>query len=86
MQPAHHHFSELFDQLGLPSEPAAIDRFLQAHAPLPRGMDLPDAPFWSPSQATFLREAWLQDSDWAEPVDRLSAALRAKPRPASVLK
>lgn len=82
MQPDNHPLRALFAQLGLPSEPAAIDQFLDAHAPLTSGTDLPDAPFWSPSQATFLREALLQDSDWAEPVDRLNLALRRQSRPA----
>ena len=76
MEPAIHRFSELFAQLGLPTDPAAIRQFLTAHTPLPNGISLPDAPFWSFSQASFLREALLQDSDWAELADQLSEALR----------
>ncbi len=72
-----HRFSELFAQLGLASEPAAIQRFLVTHAPLPDGVALADAPFWSPAQASFLREALLEDADWAELADQLSEALRA---------
>ena len=40
------------------------------------GVRLPDASFWSPAQAAFLRDALAADSDWAEVVDALSAALR----------
>lgn len=78
MEPAIHRFSELFAQLGLPNDPAAIRQFLIDHAPLPNGIRLPDAPFWSPSQALFLKEALLQDSDWAELADQLSEALRGQ--------
>lgn len=77
MSSSVHRFSELFAQLGLASEPAAIQRFLVTHTLLPDGVALPDAPFWSPAQAGFLREALLEDSDWAELADQLSQALRA---------
>lgn len=60
MQPAHHRFHEMFAQLGLPNHPAAIRHFVREHAPLADGVHLPDAPFWSPSQARFLREAQVQ--------------------------
>jgi hypothetical protein len=76
MEHGFHPFHELFEQLGLPATPEEIRAFLQTHAPLPREVALPDAPFWTPSQAAFLREALLADSDWAEVADALSAALR----------
>jgi hypothetical protein len=72
-----HHFSDLFDQLGLPSDDAGIAQFLAAHSPLADTVRLPEAVFWSPAQAAFLREALLQDSDWAELADQLSEALRS---------
>lgn len=75
-----HHFNELFAQLGLPSDELGIQHFLAMHTPLAAGVNLPDAPFWTPAQATFLREAILQDSDWAELVDQLSSALRRPAR------
>ena len=37
---------------------------------------LAEAPFWSASQAAFLREEIGRDAEWAEVVDRLSLALR----------
>lgn len=70
-------FHELFAQLGLNSEDHHIQQFISAHSPLSDSIRLADAPFWSPTQASFLREALLQDSDWAEQVDQLNAALRA---------
>ena len=76
MEHAFHPFHELFEQLGLGSSADEIRAFLHAHAPLPRAVALPDAPFWTPSQAAFLREALMADSDWAEVVDALNAALR----------
>lgn len=72
----HHRFGELFSQLGLPSDAAAIDAFVAAHAPLPGELRLEDAPFWSPSQARLLREELCADADWAEVIDQLNALLR----------
>lgn len=71
-----HHFKDLFAQLGLPTDELGIEHFIASHAPLPDNLRLAEAPFWKPAQATFLREAILQDSDWVELVDQLSIALR----------
>jgi Protein of unknown function (DUF2789) len=71
-----HHFKDLFAQLGLPNDDAGIQHFIASHAPLPADFRLPEAPFWTPAQAAFLREAILQDSDWVDMVDQLSVALR----------
>ncbi len=77
MEHPFHSFSELFAQLGLGNSPEEIEDFLREHVPLPAGMVLSDAPFWSPAQAAFLREARDADSDWSEVVDALNVALRA---------
>ena len=77
MELSNHSMSDLFDQLGLPSEPAEIDRFIAQHRPLPEATRLPDASFWSPVQAQFLHEEWREDADWAELVDQLNLALRS---------
>ena len=71
-----HTLSTLFEQLGLANDDAAIDQFVIEHS-LPPEVSLADAPFWTPSQAMFLREALADDSDWAEIVDYLDARLRA---------
>lgn len=76
MESPIHPFSELFAQLGLPSDAQGIRQFLAQHGPLAPDVSLPDAACWTPSQATFLREALQQDSDWAEVVDQLNQALR----------
>lgn len=75
--PLHHHFTELFAQLGLPTDEPGIGQFLAAHRPLAANVALAEAPFWNPAQAAFLREEILEDADWAEVVDQLNAALRA---------
>ena len=77
MDTPSHSFHALFAQLGLPSDAPDIAHFLALNSPLPGNVLLPDAPFWSRAQATFLREALQQDADWAAPVDQLSQALRA---------
>ena len=71
-----HQFSELFAQLGLPADEQAIRQFIATHAPLRNDIDLADAPFWTGSQAAFLKEEKLEDADWAELVDQLNLALR----------
>lgn len=77
MEHPFHSFSELFKQLGLGSRHEEIESFLREHVPLPTGILLSDAPFWSPAQAAFLREARESDSDWSEVADALNVALRA---------
>ncbi|MFZ2293836.1 MAG: DUF2789 domain-containing protein [Polaromonas sp.] len=73
-----HRFSELFAQLGLPADAQSIGQFIATHAPLASDIDLPDAKFWTPAQAEFLKEEKLEDADWAELVDQLNLALRQK--------
>jgi len=76
MELSNHPFTELFDQLGLPSDEASIVAFIDANRPLPPGMTLPEAPFWTPAQVQFIRESIMADADWAEVVDQLNLALR----------
>ena len=72
-----HNLSNLFAQLGQPDDEAAIARFIEAYRPLPGGMKLHEAAFWTPSQASFLCEALLDDADWADAADELNIALHA---------
>jgi hypothetical protein len=74
MEHHHHAFSELFAQLGLPNSDTAIQKFCTEH-PLQKDIRLPDADFWTPAQAQFLRDAWRQDADWAEVIDQLNMTL-----------
>lgn len=74
-KPAHR-FTELFAQLGLPSDEQGIRGFIATHTPLAADLALPEAPFWTVAQAAFLREELLEDADWAEVVDQLNLALR----------
>ena len=71
-----HSMTKLFQQLGLPSSPTDIARFVEKHRPLPEGVMLADARFWNAAQAQFLREEISEDADWAEIVDQLSVMLR----------
>lgn len=76
MEKNFHSMTSLFKQLGLPSEPVDIQRFIEENRPVSIEIHLYDAPFWSPTQAAFLRESILIDADWAVIIDRLNAALR----------
>jgi hypothetical protein len=79
MNAPDHSFSELFAQLGLPSQDTEIRQFLQSHTPLAADIALPAAAFWTPAQAAFLREEILKDADWAVVIDQLNTSLRAPP-------
>ncbi len=76
METPMHTMNNLFAQLGLPSDTAAIERFIEAHRPLDDSVCLSDAVFWTPAQASFLREELLEDADWAEVIDELNMDLR----------
>ena len=77
METPMHTMNNLFAQLGLPSDAAEIERFIKVHSPLVESICLSEAAFWTPAQASFLREEILDDADWAEVIDELNTALRA---------
>jgi len=70
-----HTMDNLFAQLGLPDDPAAIDSFISSHRPLGRGIALYRAPFWSAAQRDFLKEEIIEDADWAGVIDELNVRL-----------
>ena len=70
-----HDMTALFAQLGLANDETSPHRFIRDH-PLDNQTLLPEAPFWTPSQAGFLRDALWNDSDWAEAIDQLDVMLR----------
>lgn len=71
--------SNLFAQLGEASDEAGIAQFIATHRTLSGDTHLHEAPFWSPSQASFLREAMALDGAWAPVVDELNARLHCPP-------
>lgn len=77
MDTPFHQFSDLFAQLGLPSNKTDILAFIAKHSPLQQDINLWEAPFWTPSQAAMLRDELDEDADWAHAVDQLNLALRA---------
>lgn len=74
METFPHDFKNLMRQLGL-TEEDAVHSFLAHHQHLPHDVLLENAPFWSASQAAFLREEMLNDSDWVEAIDQLNSML-----------
>lgn len=75
MEMQTHNLTALFSQLGLSTEPQAMQQFIRTHQIFSDTVELSDATFWSASQAAFLREALQLDSDWAEVVDELNSRL-----------
>ncbi|HEX7891272.1 MAG TPA: DUF2789 domain-containing protein [Ramlibacter sp.] len=76
MESSNHTLKDLFGQLGLPDSHGEIEGFISRHRPLAAGVRLADAPFWTPSQSSFLRDEIDEDADWAELVDQLNLRLR----------
>lgn len=71
-----HTINNLFAQLGLSSDPDDINAFIESHRPIGKGLAVSEAPFWTDSQAKFLRQQILHDADWAIVVDELNNRLR----------
>lgn len=74
MEAPVHDLSLLFEQLGLKSDSASINAFIANHM-LPEHMRVNEAPFWTPAQASMLKEALQVDADWALLVDQLNERL-----------
>lgn len=79
MQEPVHSMSALFAQLGLPSDEASIQSFVRTHSPLPRGIALQEAQFWTPAQRALLHNELRADADWAVVIDHLNVMLLDKP-------
>lgn len=76
MDRSAHNIMTLFAQLGLDNDQRSINNFIQSHQGLKGTTCLSEASFWSPSQASFIKEAINDDSDWSEVVDQLDTLLR----------
>ena len=74
METTNHNIYHLFEQLGLQSNDDAIAKFIHDHK-LKNHEALDQAAFWSSSQSAFLRESWINDSDWVGVIDQLNSAL-----------
>lgn len=70
-----HDLPALFAQLGLANDELSLHRFIHEHR-LGNQTLLPEADFWTQSQASFLRDALWDDSDWSEAIDQLDVLLR----------
>ncbi len=69
-----HSFRSLFVQLGLNSSNEAIAEFISSHK-LKGSERIDQADFWTPAQAEFFRESWLDDSDWVGVIEQLNTVL-----------
>jgi len=75
MDTSAHTLSNLFAQLGLPSDQAGMEDFIASHRPLGNGVALYRASFWTTSQRAFLKEEIIEDADWASVIDELNERL-----------
>ena len=66
--------SNLFLQLGLDADDAAIADFIRTHQ-LDAGLHIADAPYWSDGQRQFLAEQLKIDAKWSTIVDQLNESL-----------
>jgi hypothetical protein len=75
MDTSKHNLYTLFDQLGLPSDDASIERFAR-HYRLSEDQSIYQAEFWTPAQASFLKVAYQQDAEWSDALDQLNGLMR----------
>ena len=73
-----HTITLLFDQLGLNSSDAEINKFVTKNSPLSKDVELYKAKFWNSSQAICLKQMKEEDADWSDIVDQLDVMLRRK--------
>ena len=66
--------TNLFLQLGLDADEAAIAKFIKDHQ-LPTDIHMADAPYWNEAQRQFIREQLAADATWAIIVDQLNESL-----------
>ena len=74
MNTAEPRMSNLFLQLGLDAEDAAIADFIRTRQ-LPAEVHIADAPYWNEAQRQFLAEQIKADAAWAIVVDQLNESL-----------
>ncbi|NDV90645.1 DUF2789 family protein [Alteromonas sp. 345S023] len=65
----------LFAQLGLDDSEEGIQAFIDKHKGLNESEHIEEAPFWSERQSAFLKDALINDADWAVVIDELNVAL-----------
>ncbi|WP_273778425.1 MULTISPECIES: DUF2789 family protein [unclassified Acinetobacter] len=73
-------FELLFEQLGLPSDEASIEKFIQEHQ-LPAEVKLHCAEFWNAGQRDFLQSHWKEDDEWIVIIDQLNEQLHEDSMP-----
>lgn len=76
MDTSKHDLATFFQQLGLPDSPEEINTFIVTHQ-LPAGVPLGKANFWTPAQAAFIKQVYINDSDWVKVADDLATRLTA---------
>ncbi len=74
MEDVHHSLESLFAQLGLETDDNKIDQFIDTHQ-LAADVKVSEADFWSDAQASFLKEAIMEDGEQAPWVDELNTRL-----------
>ncbi|SBS26971.1 hypothetical protein MAQ5080_00687 [Marinomonas aquimarina] len=77
METQIHTINALFEQLGLDGSKRGIEQFVVDSSPIPSHVQIWDAPIWTESQASALKQMKAEDADWSEVVDQLDVMLRA---------
>ena len=68
--------ADLFESLGLPSDANNRAAFIDQHTPLDNTIRIEDAPFWTKSQSSLLRDALQEDGHLANAADQLNTSVR----------
>lgn len=74
MTDGERNINTLFDQMGMDSDDASIEAFIDANQ-LPQDVKLSDAAIWTDNQRKFLKEEYRADAGWIEIIDELNTRL-----------
>lgn len=80
MDLSNHNMTNLFNQLGLPSDEASIQQFIRDNSPIPADQPIYEASCFTDVQAAFLAQGLDEDSDWSEVIDTLHSAMSESPQ------
>lgn len=69
--------SALFHQLGLDSSRGGIEKLVVSMAPIPSNQALWEAPQWTDTQASMLRQLYENEGHWSYAYEQLEILLRA---------
>ena len=76
MEPFRHTMNDLYQQLGVGTQEAAIAAFIQSHQLAKTSKPVQYADCFTQHQQAFMQQAYEQDADWVALIEQLDVLLR----------